>query len=392
MPRASRSFLVTSSRLLGLGALLLLTSCSNASTEGSGPAAAPGGRGRGGAAPTLVSVTNVVTKPMPVIVRAVGNVEASSTVEVRPQVTAPLLKVEFAEGQDVRAGQLLFTLDARPFEVAVKQAEATLARDTATATNTQAQLVRQTDLFGRGLIAKSDFETTTAQAAAAQATLAADRATLENTRLQLQYTKIHAPVGGRTGALLVHQGAIIRVNDTTPMVVINQMTPVNVSFAIPAQRLADLRAAQGRGRVPVRASSGASTEESTGAVSFVDNSVDASSDSVRVKATFANTDRRLWPGAFVDVSLQLSIEEHALVVPTRAVVPSQQGQTVYVVKADQTVEMRPVKVAWIDGSDVVIATGLKAGESVVTDGQLRLVPGATVSIKAATPPAERPEP
>ena len=389
MPRASRFLPVTSSRLLALGGLLLLTSCSNASTEGSGQVAAPGGRGRG-AAPALVSVTNVVTKPMPVTVRAVGNVEASSTVEVRSQVTAPLLKVEFTEGQDVRAGQLLFTLDARPFEVAVKQAEATLARDTATATNTQAQLLRQTDLFGRGLIAKADFDTITAQAAAAQATLAADRATLENTRLQAQYTKIHAPVGGRTGALLVHEGAIIRVNDATPMVVINQMTPVNVSFAIPAQRLADLRAAQARGRVPVRATAGAATE-STGAVSFVDNSVDASSDTVRVKASFANTDRRLWPGAFVDVSLQLALDEHALVVPTAAVVPSQQGQTVYVVKADQTVELRPVTVAWIDGPDVVIASGLKAGESVVTDGQLKLVPGATVSIKAATPPAERPE-
>lgn len=328
---------------------------------------------------------------MPVTVRAVGNVEASSTVEIRSQVTGPLLSVGFAEGDDVTAGQLLFTLDPRPFEVAVKQAEAVLARDTATATNARAQLQRQTDLFSRGLVAKADFDTITAQVASLQATLDSGQATLDNARLQLQYTRIHAPVAGRTGALFVREGSMVRVNDATPLVVINRMAPVNVTFAIPAQRLSDLRAAQRRGPVPVRAVAGAAGAQSSGAVSFVDNTVDASSDTVRVKATFANADRQLWPGAFVDVTLQLSVEAQAIVVPTSAVVPSQQGQTVFVVKNDQTVELRPVKVAWTDGPDVVIASGLKAGESVVIDGQLRLVPGAAVTIKPITPPSERPE-
>ncbi len=391
MPRASRPIRAATFGLCGLPVLLLLTSCSGGGSNAAAPGAgAAGGRGRG-AGPSLVSVTAVITKPMPVTVRAVGNVEASSTVEIRSQVTGPLLSVGFAEGDDVTAGQLLFTLDPRPFEVAVKQAEAVLARDTATATNARAQLQRQTDLFSRGLVAKADFDTITAQVASLQATLDSGQATLDNARLQLQYTRIHAPVAGRTGALFVREGSMVRVNDATPLVVINRMAPVNVTFAIPAQRLSDLRAAQRRGPVPVRAVAGAAGAQSSGAVSFVDNTVDASSDTVRVKATFANADRQLWPGAFVDVTLQLSVEAQAIVVPTSAVVPSQQGQTVFVVKNDQTVELRPVKVAWTDGPDVVIASGLKAGESVVIDGQLRLVPGAAVTIKPITPPSERPE-
>jgi len=305
-------------------------------------------------------------------------------------MTGALLKVGFSEGQDVTAGQLLFTLDSRPFDVAVKQAEAALARDTASLQNVQAQLARQSDLLGRGLVSKSDFDTTTAQAASLAATVASDTASVENARLQLQYTKILSPVSGRTGALLVHEGSLVRANDTSPLVVINQVSPAFVSFAIPARLLPRLHAGQGSGLAVRAAPAGMAGNDSTGTVSFVDNAVDPSTDSVRVKATFPNRDRKLWPGAFVEVTLQLSMENRALVVPQSAVQPSQQGQIVYVVKSDQTVEVRSVKVAWTDGTDVVIDSGLSAGETVVTDGQLRLTPGARVTVKPAATPRTTP--
>ena len=388
-------FFVRLHSVVGLGLILLLTSCS----RGAADAAAPGGpgapaaegrgagrggaRGAGGGA-VAVSVTTVVQKPMPVNVRALGNVEASSTVEIRAQVTGALTSVDFKEGQDVAAGQLLFTLDARPFEVALRQAEAQLQRDTASASNADAQLARMRDLSERGLSSRADLDTSTAQANALKGTLAADTAAVENARLQLQYTKIRAPVSGRAGALLVHAGSLVRANDTQPLVIINQLTPAYVSFAVPARLLPQLGSERRVGTLTVRAaSSGTTADASTGTVTFIDNAVDQATDTVRVKATFTNRDRRLWPGAFVDVTLQLSVNPKAIVVPTSAVQPSQQGQMVYVVKADQTVEARQVKVAWTDGDNIVIDTGLQAGETVVVDGQLRLTPGARVSVKPA---------
>jgi multidrug efflux system membrane fusion protein len=388
-------FFVRLHSVVGLGLILLLTSCS----RGAADAAAPGGpgapaaegrgagrggaRGAGGGA-VAVSVTTVVQKPMPVNVRALGNVEASSTVEIRAQVTGALTSVDFKEGQDVAAGQLLFTLDSRPFEVALRQAEAQLQRDTASASNADAQLARMRDLSERGLSSRADLDTSTAQANALKGTLAADTAAVENARLQLQYTKIRAPVSGRAGALLVHAGSLVRANDTQPLVIINQLTPAYVSFAVPARLLPQLGSERRVGTLTVRAApSGTTADASTGTVTFIDNAVDQATDTVRVKATFTNRDRRLWPGAFVDVTLQLSVNPKAIVVPTSAVQPSQQGQMVYVVKADQTVEARQVKVAWTDGDNIVIDTGLQAGETVVVDGQLRLTPGARVSVKPA---------
>ncbi|MEI6245322.1 MAG: efflux RND transporter periplasmic adaptor subunit [Acidobacteriota bacterium] len=355
-----------------------------------GPAGS-GGRGGGGAAP--VSVAPVLEQAMPVTLHAVGTVMASSTVDIRSQITGQLLKVGFTEGQDVKAGDVLFTLDARPIQATLNQAQAVLARDTAQAANAQELLRRAEELLAKGLVPKADRDTLASNAAALRGTLDADRATIENAQLQLQFTKIAAPVSGRTGALLVHQGALVRANDTAPLVTINQTAPIHVSFAVPARLLAKLRADQSLGALRVDAAvPGATPTVVTGALGFIDSSVDAGTDTIRVKGTFANADRMLWPGQYVDVTLQLSVEPNAIVIPTAALQASQQGQFVYVLKADKTVEARPVKVAWTDGGTTVIASGLTKDESVVTDGQLRLTPGAKVSVKPAVGSKSGPAP
>lgn len=362
--------------------VLLFASGCNRETQGATSAPAEGGRG-GSAAPVAVSTAPVVTKPMTVKLRSVGNVEASSTVEVRSQVSGELLSVNFTEGQDVRQGQLLFTIDPRAFEAALKQAEAGLERDTAQAKNLEAQHVRLGNLLKQGLVSQADYDAAAASAAAMQASIAAGKAAVENARLLRQYTRITAPVGGRTGALLVHPGSLIRANDTAPLVVINRLNPAFVSFSVPARLLPRLRKGDTERALGVEASpAGAADSTSSGTVTFVDNAVDPSTDTIRLKATFPNSDRRLWPGAFVDVTLQLSVDPRAIVLPSKAVQPSQQGEFVFVVRADQTVEARQVKVAWTDGDESVIEAGVKAGETVVTDGQLRLTPGARVTIKA----------
>jgi multidrug efflux system membrane fusion protein len=354
---------------------LITVSCSGGSAT---PAAGAAG---GPPPPVAVTTALVVQKPMAVNVRAVGAVEASSTVEVRAQVAGELLTVGFAEGQDVKAGQLLFTIDPRPFEVALRQAEATLARDSAQLKNAEAQRARAGDLLKNGLLSRADFETSTTAAEALAATVAVDRALVDTATLQLQRTKVFAPVAGRTGALLAHPGALIRANDASPLVVINQIAPAYVSFAIPARIVSRLDMSPRAKRAAVEATLPGGAGAATGQVTFVDNAVDTTSDTIRVKATFPNRERTLWPGAFVDVVLRLAVDERALVVPAAAVLPGQQGEYVYVVQADSTVDVRPVTVAWTEGREAVIQRGLEAGETVVIDGQLRLTPGARVNAK-----------
>jgi len=355
-----------------------------------------------------VVTSHVEQKAMPLTIPAVGTVEALSTVQVRAQVTGQLGAIHFSEGQEVTKGQRLFSLDPRPFQAALQQAEAVLARDTATAANAQAQKSRLSDLFQRGLIARDQFETQTASATALEATVAADKASVETAKLNLQYTEIAAPIAGRTGSLGVHVGDLIRANDTTPMIVINQMSPVYVTFSVPGRYLNDVRRYQARKPLPVSASvpsalmpgapapasddgaagqakatAGGSLANApgveSGAVTFIDNMVDPTTGTIRLKGTFENRDRQLWPGVFVQVKLQLATNAGALVVPATAVQVSQDGQYVYVVKPDRTVDMRTVKVERQLGDEIIIADGVSAGDEVVTDGHLRLTPGARVS-------------
>jgi multidrug efflux system membrane fusion protein len=371
--------------------------------SGDPPARGEHGRGGNHDAPVPVLTAAVVAKPMPVVVPAVGTAEAHSSVQVRAQVTGQLSAIHFAEGQDVRKGQPLFTLDRRPFEATLRQAEAVLARDTAQAKNAQSQLKRYEDLFKRGLIPRDQYETQHASAASLDATLAADQAQVESARLNLQYTNITAPISGRTGALMVHAGDLVRANDTNPMVVINEIAPIYVTFSVPGRYFDEIRRFQRASslRVDARTPQGSPDTAapnapladdagndgltSTGTVTFIDNAVDPTTGTIKLKATFPNKDHNLWPGLFVQIGLELNTEANAIVVPATAIQASQQGQFVYVVKPDRTAEVRPVTVKRQQGTEVVIASGLSAGEIVVTDGQLRLTPGAHVTPKAAEP-------
>jgi multidrug efflux system membrane fusion protein len=382
--RHSTSSFVLSVRPLALVlAAFVAQGCSGSADDGpAAAAAAAAGVGRGSAA-VLVTTAAAVEKPMPVQVRAVGNVEASSSVGIRSQVSGELMSVGFREGDDVTAGQVLFVIDPRPFEVAWKQAEAALARSSAEVQGARAQQKRSEELFKQGLLPRSEREAFNTDLAVSEAAMAADAAETENRKLQLQYSKITAPVSGRTGALLVHPGSLVRANDTTPLVVINQVSPAHVSFSVPARLLPELRPQGGRALQVLAAPAGNAETPVTGSVTFVDNAVDPATDTVRLKATFPNRDRRLWAGAFVDVTLQLAVRPQAIVVPNASVQASQQGQYVYIVRSDSTVEARPVKVAWIEGNEAVLDSGVAAGETVVTDGQLRLTPGARVTVQPA---------
>ncbi|HXT68203.1 MAG TPA: efflux RND transporter periplasmic adaptor subunit [Vicinamibacterales bacterium] len=362
-----------------------LTGCAGSAPGADAGAGAGRAGGRGDAA-VPVTIAAAVEKTVPLEVTTVGTGEPDTTVEVRAQVTGQLTAVHFTEGADVEQGQPLFTLDSRTFEAAVKQAEAILARDTTTARNFEATRVRHADLLKGGLMAQADYDQTATTAAAAAAALESDKAQLENAKLQLQYTKIMAPVSGRTGALLVHTGALVRANDTAPLIVINRLSPIRVSFAVPSQYLSQIRAGQSKAPLPVRArpqaaQGAAAPPESTGVVTFLDNAVDSATDTIRLKATFANDRRQLWPGQIVEVTLRLAEEANAVVVPATAVQNGQQGQFVFVVKEDKTVAVRPVKISRTRGDDAIVASGLAAGETVVTDGQLRLLPGSKIAPK-----------
>ena len=384
---------MTASRSLSRGvtpavaaALALLTA---ACSGGEARQATPTGSGRGGGgqnAAVPITVATAVQKSMPLDVRAIGTVIAASTVSVRAQITGELTSVHFKEGEDVEEGQVLVRLDRRPFEAALHQAEAALARDQAQAANARAQATRYQDLAQRGIATREQVEQMLTNAAALEATLGADRAAVENAKIQLDYATITAPFTGRTGLLQVHPGNLVRANDTAPIVTINRITPVYVSFAVPEALLTDFKRYMGQGTLSVEAV--APNDErpaSMGRINFIDNAVDPTTGTIKVKGTFPNTDRRLWPGQFVNVKVTLTSDPHAIVVPSNAVQTGQQGTFVFVVKKDQTVELRPVTVSRTRGDESVMKTGLQPGETVVTDGQIRLVPGSRVSIKSGTP-------
>jgi multidrug efflux system membrane fusion protein len=323
----------------------------------------------------------VVEKPLPLAVPAVGTAESISSVQIHAQVTGQLGAIHFSEGQDVSKGELLFELDSRPFELALAQAEAVLARDVAQNANAQKELTRYKALLDRGLIAREQYDSYTANAGATQATIAADQAAADTAKLNLQFTRITAPMSGRAGALTVHVGDLVRANDTAPMVVINQMSPIYITFALPGRMLDDIRRYQAAAPLEVEVARQAGAPRPPGRVTFIDNSVDPANGTIKLKALFDNTKRDLWPGAFVNVTLRLTTDPHAIVAPTDAVQASQSGPYAYVVKSDGTVAMRPVTVARTAGAETVIASGLQPGDTVVTDGQLRLTPGAHVTIR-----------
>lgn len=325
-----------------------------------------------------VTVAAVEQRDVPITIAAIGNVEPFSTVSVRAQVSGVLQSVGFHEGDEVRKGQLLFVIDPRPLQAELAQAQAALARDEAQLRNASAQAARYADLVKKDYVTREEYDRIAAAAESARATVAADRAAVENARVQLSYTSIHSPMNGRTGSLMVHPGNLVRANDTTPLVVINQIAPIRVTFSVPQSNLGAITAA-GR-HLDVRAAVPQGGEE-RGTLSFVDNAVNQSTGTVTLKATFDNAHRALWPGQFVNVTMALSNRAAAIVIPSRAVQNGQRGTYVYVVKGDKQVEMRPIKVDQNIAQETIVAKGLTAGETVVTDGQLRLTPKSKVSIK-----------
>ncbi|MCX5800868.1 MAG: efflux RND transporter periplasmic adaptor subunit [Candidatus Eisenbacteria bacterium] len=332
--------------------------------------------------PVPVTVAKVVIQPTPLSLDAVGVVEALETVSVKAQVGGVVTQVRFSEGQEVRAGQPLFEIDPRPFKVALDAAEAQLARDKSQSANAEVQAKRYADLIKKDFVTQEQYDDAVTQAEMLRSTVQADDAAVEQSRLNLAYASILAPISGRTGSILVKRGNVVKANDAT-LVVINQMTPVRVSFAVPESRLPLVKKYADRGRLEVRVkpSRDGSRPEVKGHLAFLDNAVDPNTGTVTLKAELSNEDDSLLPGQFVDTELILTVETDALTVPAGAVVTGQDGSFVFVVGSDNKVEKRPVEVNRTFNNTAVVERGLKPGETVVTDGQMRLVPGATVAVR-----------
>lgn len=331
-----------------------------------------------------VTVATAEQKTVPLTVRAIGAVEAFSTVEVKSQVAGQLVAVHFTEGQDVKKGQLLFSLDRRPFEAALQQAEGQLAKSQAEMAQAEANAARYARLMQEGVIARERYEQEQTNMQALRATVDANRAAVETARVQLGYTQIYAPIEGRTGSVQIHAGNVVKANEAS-LVVINQLRPIYARFSLPEQFLPEVKQRIAQGKLKVDAVvPKTDTATSAGTVSFVDNAVNRETGTIAMKAEFRNEDRRLWPGQFVDVTLTLSERPNAVLVPTQAIQTGQQGQFVFVVKSDNTAETRPVKAGAAVDDDTIVEQGIQAGERVVTDGQLRLAPGTRVEVKNAT--------
>ena len=346
--------------------------------------AACGGRSALTPAGLPVTAARAEKRPLPYEIAATGTAEPVQTVAVVSQVGGQLAKVTFKEGEDVKAGQLLIQIDPRPYQAVLDQSLGILARDQAQLANAEADLKRYEALVAKEYVTAQQYEQAKTTAQAQRATLAADRANVETARLNLQFASIRAPISGRAGSLLVKEGNLVKAGGQ-PLVTINQIHPILVRFAVPVVHLPLLRQ-YGSAALPVQVRPGGvsgTAAPTNGTLSFVDNAVDTLTGTILLKARFENVDGALWPGEFVNVVLALFTQGDALVVPSSAVVQGQQGPFVFVVKADNTAETRPVAIGRVAGDLTVIEKGLEVGELVVTDGQLRLTAGAKVQVKGA---------
>ena len=343
-----------------------------------------------GAAAVPVQTARAVIQTMPINQSAIGSVQSLRTVTVKSQVDGVIAQINFREGDEVKAGDLLITLDHRPFENNLRSARADLANARAQAAHAQAESERYQRLDQQQAISKEQLAQLLTDAESTAAQVQAREAAVANAELQLSYTEIRAPIGGRTGQLNLHEGALVKANDSgSSLVTINQLAPIAVAYSVPEASLASLRAALTAGAVTVTASphDGVGTPVE-GRLDFIDNSVDAATGTILLKAVFTNTDRALWPGQYVDIVTRLGEETNAVLVPAAAVQTGQRGSQVFVVKPDRTVDLRDVQTGRSANGLTVIRSGIKAGETVVTDGQLRLVPGAKVEDRPLTAPGE----
>lgn len=361
-------------------ALVLATGCHKKDAAASGPPK--------GGAPVPVNLGEAVQKDVPLDLRAIGNAESIATVEIKAQVSGELIDVGFQEGQDVKKGDLLFSIQPKLYATQLAQADANLARDRAAAANALREATRNADLAAKGAISKEVLEQMRAAADSAAATVQADEALREIARVQVTFATIRSPIDGRTGALAVQRGNIIKAHADTPMTTVKQLAPIYVTFAVPESYLTAIRRGLAERQLAVTALDPQTAKPlGAGHVTFIANSVDMTTGTITLKATFPNDDRALWPGAFVDVVLQLDTESGVTVVPASAVTIGQRGPQIFVVKGDGTADLRTVTTGRTVGQETIVKDGVQPGERIVTNGQLRLSPGAKVLPKPAAEPA-----
>jgi multidrug efflux system membrane fusion protein len=367
--KLSGMFRIGLSNLLTVGiTVFMLAGCSGNAENNQGPKPAP------------VTAHIALKKDVPVVLKAIGTVEPHNTVAVRARVAGEITRIAFKEGQDVSQGDLLFTIDPRPYQASLEGALAELDRDNARLKSAKEDVRRYAELVKKDYVTSQAYDQTIANADALKATVAADQAAVQSARVNLDYCTVRAPITGRTGNLLVKLGNVIKAEDQ-PVVTINQITPINVSFSVPEEYLADIRRYAADGTLDVEAAfPDQKVPNFRGELSFINNTVDGSTGTILLKATFPNPDKTLWPGQFVNVILRLATSRSAVVVPSQAVQRGQQGDYVYVVKGDMSVDSRTVKLGQRLDGETVIRKGIEAGEQVVTDGQLRLFPGAKVAL------------
>ncbi|MCB1510080.1 MAG: efflux RND transporter periplasmic adaptor subunit [Hyphomicrobiaceae bacterium] len=331
--------------------------------------------------PAPVATTAAVRRDVPIVIEGVGNVQAQSTVEIKSRIDGQLFEAAVKEGQQVKRGDLLFRLDARPLVAQLRQAEANLARDRANLAKARADVSRYTRLAEKGISPKTKLEDAQASLATLAAAIRASQAAIEFAKLNLEYATIKAPIDGRVGNILITPGNMVKANDTRAMLVITQVSPINVVVALPERYIAELRQLMAAGNAPdVEAKiQGDSRPTAVGRMFFINNVVDTTTGTIQVMGRFENKDERLVPGQFVKAQVRMRVLEGAVVVPSKSVQLNQSGHYVWVVKADNTVENRVVKIGPIIGDETVIAEGVQPGDIVVTDGQLRLFPNAKVA-------------
>lgn len=359
---------------------LLLAGCGGAKKNAVAPHGYP-------AAP--VHVAKVVETNIPNLLPAIGTVQPISTINIKSQIAGELRQVYFRQGQPVRRGQRLLEIDPRPYEAALEQAQAALQRDQASARQAAMDAARYAQLFKEGIISQQQNQQQQSTLAGLQASVRADQAAIKNARIQLSYTQVNSPINGLTGTLQIQPGNLIKANDL-PIVTITQMSPIYISFSVPEQSLAEIRREMARHPLIVQAelgspgaagtTSAAAGQNERGRLSFINNSVDTATGTINLMASFPNTDQRLWPGQYVNVNLVLNTIRHALTVPSQAVQLGQQGKYAYTVSPQQTAQLHILQVGPEYRGLTVVLHGLKAGETVVTDGQLRLLPGAKVQV------------
>jgi multidrug efflux system membrane fusion protein len=336
--------------------------------------------------PTPVVVSTVEQRDIPIQITAIGNVEAYQTVQVRSMVTGQLEKILFKEGDDIHKGQLLYQLDKRSFQATLAQAEANLKRDQAQAANAKLQAVRYTDLEKQGVISREQADLQRTADSANAAAVSADQAAVQSAKVQLQYTDIYSPIDARAGALMVNLGNLVKANDTPYLVQLNQIAPIYVTFTVPEARLSEVRQFAAHGLRVLAYPKGDRATAAEGLLTFIDNGVDPQTGTVKLKATFQNRDKRLWPGEFVDVVLNLSTVKNAIAVPTKAVQSGQQGDYVFVVGKDGTADPHQVTTSGTYQNLTLVKSGLTPGDTVIVDGQLRVAPKGKVAVQSTLRP------